>query len=65
MFWQLSVTFVYEPMQALGQLGHGNRWCESPEELDAFREFVNSSPASTYVSERAPARVELDYFLAE
>jgi hypothetical protein len=41
---QLRCTFRYEPEQ-FEDLLCGNRWCQTPEDLDAFRAFVHGSEA--------------------
>ena len=41
--FQLSLTFKFKPTIALRQLADGNRWCHSPEEIEAFRVFIKSS----------------------
>src|SRR5262245_31541706 len=42
--FQLSLTFKFQPTVKLRQLGDGNRWCRSLEEVEEFRSFINSSP---------------------
>ncbi|MGE4190150.1 MAG: hypothetical protein AB7G12_09635 [Thermoanaerobaculia bacterium] len=41
---QLRCTFRYEPEQ-FEELLSGNRWCQTPDDLDAFRAFVLGSEA--------------------
>lgn len=49
--WQLSVTAHYP--EAVGAIvGSGNRWCDSPDDLDEFRFFIEASPAMQVVRQR-------------
>ncbi len=41
---QLSLTFRFSPASVPGGLGEGNRWCRTPDDLSAFREFIEGSP---------------------
>jgi hypothetical protein len=59
--YQLHMTLLFAPPDAYRQLEDGNKWCHSPEELPAFREFVESSAAFKAVADTNPSRVEL-YF---
>ena len=59
--YQLSLTFHFAPADDLRRVQSGNRWCTSPQELDAFRQFVESSPAFTAVADARPARVDLAF----
>jgi hypothetical protein len=40
---QLSLTFGYPPMSPPDDLGKGERWCHTPGDLPAFREFIEGS----------------------
>jgi len=40
--FQLSLTFKFQPTVALLQLGAGNRWRRSLEEVEEFRSFIVS-----------------------
>jgi len=59
--FQLSLTFKFEPTAPLRQLGAGNRWCHSPEELEEFRKFIYGSPAFSAVRGEVPSDVDLEY----
>ena len=59
--WQLHLTFRFEPTAELQALGAGNRWCQSPDELDEFTRFVVAHPAKVAVENRSDASVELLY----
>jgi hypothetical protein len=59
--WQLHLVYRFAPSDALRSLGHGERWCSQPDELDAFELFMTNHPASTAVGSRADGEVELDY----
>lgn len=41
--WQLKLTYAFQPTEEFRALGAENRWCGSPEALDAFRQTVEGS----------------------
>jgi hypothetical protein len=43
--WQLKLTYAFQPTEEFRALGSENRWCESPEALDAFCQAVEGSKA--------------------
>ena len=59
--YQLSLTFHYEPTEALSSLDSGNQWCEEPETVEAFRVFISASPAYNAVADAVPMRVTLEF----
>jgi hypothetical protein len=59
--FQLSLTFKFHPTVALRQLGAGNHWCRSLEEVEEFRSFIDSSPAIIAVGHATPSKVQLEY----
>lgn len=59
--WQLSLTFVFMPDTTLRALGSGNRWCESPQQLEEFGAFVRATEVYAAVVGREAAKVVLDY----
>jgi hypothetical protein len=58
---QLSLTFRFDSTAAPTGLKDGNKWCESPNELAAFRRFVSRAKALQEVGQQSPAGVELQY----
>jgi len=62
--FQLSLTFKFQPTVALLQLGAGNRWRRSLEEVEEFRSFIDSSPAIKAVGHATPSTVYLEYGVA-
>lgn len=56
---QLSLTFRFLPDETTVGLGAGNRWCESPQEIDAFRDFITSNQAFQAKADLPPAEVLL------
>lgn len=50
---QLRCTFRYAP-EPFEELLAGNRWCQTPEDLDAFRAFVLGSEALRRSSLQTP-----------
>ena len=59
--YQLGLTLHFPPTDALRQLKSGDKWCESPDELAAFRQFVESSAPFKAVSDTIPSRVDLRF----
>jgi len=62
--FQLSLTFKFQPTVTLRQLGAGNRWCRSIEEVEEFRSFIDSSPAIITAGHAKPSKVQLEYGVA-
>jgi hypothetical protein len=62
--FQLSLTFRFRPTAALRQLGSGDRWCLSLDELERFREFVYSSEPFLAVGHEVADGVKLEYDIA-
>ena len=59
--WQLRLTFEFEAIEPLVAIGDGNRWCQSPDELEAFEEFVRTHAATMAVGRRFDSRARLGY----
>lgn len=57
---QLRLCFECEVASVKG-VGAGNRWCESPEGVEAFRKFIVNSPTLKAVAKIAPKLVELHF----
>ena len=57
--WQLSLTAKYKPSERLEALGSGNRWCEHPRDLDAFKSFISGHEATSEVKTLTPDAVVL------
>lgn len=57
---QLRLTFRFNS-PAAGTVRSGNRWCESPDGVPAFRKFISRSGAYKAVRETTPMAVELRY----
>jgi hypothetical protein len=62
--FQLSLTFKFQPTVALRQLGAGNRWCHSLEEVEEFRSFIDNSPSIIAVGQATPSKAQLEYGVA-
>jgi hypothetical protein len=60
---QLWTRLLFPMTPALQKVGEGEHWCESPDEADAFEEFVLASEAYRAVVELTPARVDVDWAL--
>ena len=61
---QLSLTFKFAPTGSLRKLADGNRWCNSPDAINDFRKFIESSAAYRTVAEEKPAEVTLELQVA-
>ncbi len=59
--WQLSLTFKFTPDDTLRALDSGNRWCNSPQQMEEFTSFLRGTAAYAAVAERRPVSVGLDY----
>jgi hypothetical protein len=46
---------------ALRKLADGNRWCRSPEEMEAFRVFIHSSSPYAAIIREGRSEVRLEY----
>ena len=57
--YRLALVFNYQATDALKKIDFGNQWCRSPNDLPAFRKFVESSPGFVAAGDSRPARVEL------
>ncbi|MFO0952841.1 MAG: hypothetical protein U0835_17165 [Isosphaeraceae bacterium] len=57
---QLDLRLRFEP-EAGAAAGRASRWCESPDDLPAFRRFLAESPAIRAVGGLRPMSVELRY----
>jgi hypothetical protein len=62
--FQLSLTFKFQPAESLRQLGKGNHWCHSPEELEELQAFISGSPAFLVSGREVPSEVQLEYGIA-
>jgi hypothetical protein len=51
--WQLALTVLYDSADA-AVLESGNWWCGLPEDLDEFRSFVESCPATAFALVHRP-----------
>jgi hypothetical protein len=58
---QLALVFRYDPGLAPKGLKDGNTWCESPDELAAYRKAVGQSKAMRAVGDQTPAGAELRF----
>ena len=61
---QLSLTFKFEPTEALRKLADGNRWCATPDEVDEFRTFIEASDAYMTLANEKASNVNLDLSVA-
>ncbi len=59
--WQFHVTFRYAPSEQFGELGSGDRWCKSLEELPDFTRFIRGHPATVLVGSRTDGVASLNY----
>ena len=59
--WQLHLSFHFDPIDELRNLGSHSRWCESLDALPAFEDWLNDHPAVSAVAGRAPRSIHLIY----
>ncbi|HEX6611707.1 MAG TPA: hypothetical protein VF051_13085 [Hyphomicrobiaceae bacterium] len=59
--WQLSLTFLFEPVDDLRAVGAGNEWCTTVQALPKFRTDVSRSAALAACSARPLVRATLRY----
>jgi hypothetical protein len=59
--YQLLLTFHFDHSNKLDELGSGNKWCNSPSRVDAFRRLIETSAAFAVVADAKPSRVDLFY----
>jgi hypothetical protein len=57
---QLDLRFRFAPAAGVSA-GEGNQWCESPNRLAEFRQFVSETPALKAVGDLTPESVELRF----
>jgi hypothetical protein len=62
--WQLSLTFLFDPVDDLRALGAGNEWCQSPHALEQFRARVCGSTAFVVCGTHKILRTTLHYACA-
>jgi hypothetical protein len=60
--YHLSLSFSFPPAASPANLKSGNRWCRTPEDVEEFGSFIESSPAFAAVKSGLPMRVELAFF---
>jgi hypothetical protein len=60
---QIWTRLLFKMTPELQKIGEGEHWCESPDGVDAFEEFVLASEAYRAVVELTPERVDLDWSL--
>ena len=58
---QLSLTFLFDPVDELRALGAGNAWCDTVQALPKFRADVGGSAAFAACSGRPLKRATLRY----
>jgi hypothetical protein len=56
---QLALTFGYAPTPALSEAGDGDQWCDTPEGLDEFRQFITACAGMQAVAGHTHERVDL------
>lgn len=59
--WQLHLTYRFPQSEALQNLGEGNRWCELPADVSAFKTFLMGHPALKAVGAREDGQAEIGY----
>lgn len=59
--WQLSLTFLFEPVDDLKAIDAGNEWCETVHALPQFRSLVCGSAPFLACSTRSIGQTTLTY----
>lgn len=57
--WQLSLTLYFPTGPQSQAAGNGDRWCDDPDGVEGFEQFIESSPATVYARTAVPERIEL------
>ena len=57
---QLRCTLYFKPTSVLRQIKAGNKWCNSPNEIKAFKEYVLNSQAFTTCSNITPLKSNIE-----
>ena len=61
---QLRLIYKFEPDAKLRKIKDGNKWCASPDEVDAFRKFIHSSKAFEAGTKMTPKKITLEFGVA-
>jgi hypothetical protein len=59
--WQLSLTLKSFPNDPMKSIESGNKWCSSLNEIDAFKEFIESNKATEEIKNTKSYMVEFYY----
>lgn len=59
--WQLSLTFLFDPVDDLKTIDAGNEWCETVHALPQFRSLVRGSAPFIACSTRPIVQTTLTY----
>ena len=57
--WQLMLTYYFGNDEDLISIAEGNKWCESPSDLPAFRDFVMNNSVFLDASKRTHRKIDL------
>ena len=60
---QVHLTFRFPPSAELRAMGSGNRWCDTVDEVAAFKKFVFERPEFTALADEDPPNVSLHHEL--
>jgi hypothetical protein len=56
---QLQLTFLFASSPTLDAMGKGHRWCDSPDDLREFRQFIQDSTPYSVLRTTTAKRVNL------
>ncbi|MEM9111334.1 MAG: hypothetical protein AAGC72_15070 [Planctomycetota bacterium] len=59
--FQLMLTMKFQPTEQLRAIEDDNQWCESPDALEDFRAFIESSEAYNLLQTEKPDRTEIEF----
>ena len=57
--WQLHLTYRFNPTDELWDIGAGNKWCASPNDLDSFVDYLRDTQAYSAVKASRADEVEV------
>ena len=61
---QLRLTYKFEPDATLRKIKDGNKWCESLDDVEAFRKFIHASKAFQAATKLTATEIALEFAAA-
>lgn len=60
-FWQLSLSYAFNPTDELKSVKRGHKWCESPNNITDFLEFITTCEATQILKGYPVETIELTF----